>query len=77
METTVESLEEQALALPVMDRLRLAKTMLHSATPPGSELTETEWETEMKRRVDVIKAGDDSGVTWEEIEEEFERRYGK
>ena len=43
MEATVESLEEQALALPVKDRLRLANTMLKSAPSPGQDLTEEEW----------------------------------
>lgn len=75
METTLENLEEQALALPVMDRLQLAKKLLHCSTPLGPEMTKEEWEAELKRRVDSVKSGDDSGVSWEEIQDEFERRY--
>ncbi len=76
METTVESLEAQALTLPVKDRLRLACTMLKSA-PKERELSKEEWEAEMVRRMKAIEDGDRSGVTWEEMKNEFERRYGK
>ncbi len=76
MEPTVESLEEQALALPVKDRLRLANTMLKSADGE-EEITEKEWEVEMKRRIDAIKTGDHSGVTFEEFEQRFEECYKK
>lgn len=76
METTVEQLEEQAMALPVKDRLRLAHTMLKSA-PVKPEVTQDEYEAELVRRIEAVKAGDHSGLTLEEFEEKNRERLKK
>ena len=77
METTVESLEEQGLTLSVKDRLRLAHTMLKSAPPPGQDLTEEEWEVELKRRADEIDSGKVVCRSWNKIREEVTERYDR
>ena len=78
MEATVESLEEQALALPVKDRLRLANTMLKSAPSPGQDLTEEEWGGgELKRRADEIDSGEVVCRKWDEIREEVNERFSQ
>jgi len=77
METKVEQLEEQAMALPVKDRLRLAHTMLKSAPPPGQEVTEAEWEAELKRRADELDSGEAKGRDWAEVKKEVYERLGR
>ena len=77
MEATVESLEEQALALPVKDRLRLANTMLKSAPSPGQDLTEEEWGGELKRRADEIDSGEVVCRKWDKIREEVNERFSQ
>ena len=77
METTVESLEAQALTLPVKDRLRLACTMLKSAPPPGQNLSDEDWEAELKRRSDQMDSGEVKGRDWAEVKKEIRDRLSR
>jgi hypothetical protein len=51
--------------------------MLKSAPPPGQDLTEEEWEVELKRRADEIDSGKVECRDWEDVKNEFDERFGQ
>jgi putative addiction module component (TIGR02574 family) len=77
MSTRVEDLMERALALSPEDRARLAEELLASLGDEVDADSDVDWEVEMGRRVDDIKAGRAKLIPAEEVFAETARIYRK
>lgn len=65
MTLTAEQITAAALALPHEDRVDLLARLMESVDPPpGSEddVTDEEWEAEIKRRIDDFDSGREPGI---------------
>ncbi len=67
MATELEKVVEQALSLPGLERLSVARQILESVEPEVSEEVERAWEEEIIKRIHKIDSGTASGRSWEEI----------
>jgi putative addiction module component (TIGR02574 family) len=78
MANTYETLMQQALSLNARDRRRLATELLDSVeTGTGADI-ELTWEEEIKRRMAEVEAGTTTkGRPWDEINRDFDSRYGR
>ena len=67
--STVDTLLEQALALPGEDRLQLAEALLSSVGPADVPPFDSEWLTAAKQRAARIDSGEGKLSSWEEVRE--------
>jgi putative addiction module component (TIGR02574 family) len=77
MATKLEEVVEQALSLPGLERLSVARRILESVEPEAGEEVERAWEEEIIKRVEKIDSGTASGRSWEEIKKDFDSRFGR
>jgi putative addiction module component (TIGR02574 family) len=75
MATELEKVVEQALALPGIERLSVARRILESVEPEASAEVERAWEEEIVRRIEQIDSGTATGRSWEEIKNDFDSRF--
>ena len=69
-----DALLQQALQLPVEDRLQLAEALLTSVGPADAPPFDAEWLTEAKRRAARIDSGEGKLYTWEEVRDQARHR---
>ena len=79
MSTLVEELSAKARTLSPEDRARLAEDLLASLeqSPESPSAVEADWEQEIQRRVEEVKAGTAKLVPAEEVYAETRRLYRK
>jgi putative addiction module component (TIGR02574 family) len=75
MAAEVERVVEQALSLPGMERLSVARRILESIEPEAGEEVERAWEAEIIKRVEKIDSGAAKFRPWEEIKKDFDSRF--
>ena len=75
MATELERVVEQALSLPGLERLSVARRILESVEPQASEEVERAWEEEIVKRVEKIDSGTAKFRSWEEIKKDFDSRF--
>jgi len=75
MAAELERVVEQALSLPGLERLSVARRILESIEPEASEDVERAWEEEIIKRVEKIDSGTANSRPWEEIRKEFDSRF--
>ena len=75
MANEVEKVVEQALSLPELERLSLARRLLEDVEPEVNAEVDRAWEEEIVRRIAQIDAGTAVGRSWEEIKRDFDSRY--
>lgn len=70
------SLLEAAKALPLPERIELAEALWESITDEGHEppLTPAQAE-ELERRLEEYRSNPESGIPWEQVKAELERKY--
>jgi len=65
MPLTNLAVAEEVLALPPADRLELAELLIESlADDPRSD---TEIKTELARRLEALRSGDDAGLSFQQV----------
>ncbi len=77
MATELEKVVEQALSLPGLERLSVARRILESVEPEASEEVELAWEAEIIKRVEKIDSGTGTSRSWEEIKKDFDSRLSE
>ncbi len=75
MATELEKVVEQALSLPGLERLSVARRILESVEPQASKEVERAWEEEIVKRVEKIDSGTAEFRPWEEIKKDFDSRF--
>ena len=75
MAAELERVVEQALSLPGLERLCVARRILESVEPEASEEVERAWEAEIIKRVEKIDSGTAKFRPWEEIRNDFDSRF--
>jgi len=70
MSPEVSDLLKRALALPVDERAALANTLLDSLETTNQSL-QKEWDEEVARRMEELKAGKAITVPWEQLHREL------
>ncbi|MCK4765972.1 MAG: addiction module protein [Candidatus Aminicenantes bacterium] len=75
METTLQQLTSDALALPVQDRAKLAHTLISSIDEKSETDVSSAWDAELKKRVREIREGKVRGVPAEEVFVRLEKKY--
>ncbi len=72
------NLLEAAKALPLPERIELAEALWESITDEGHEppLTSAQAE-ELERRLEEYRRNPSSGIPWEQVKAELERKYGR
>ena len=75
MAAELEKVVEQALSLPGLERLSVARRILESIEPQASEEVERAWEEEIVKRVEKIDSGTAEFRPWEEIKKDFDSRF--
>ncbi len=75
MATELEIVVEQALSLPGLERLSVARRILESVGPEANKEVERAWEKEILKRVEKIDSGTAKFRSWEEIRREFDSRF--
>ncbi len=75
MATELEKVVEQALSLPGLERLSVARRILESVEPQISEEVERAWEEEILKRVEKIDGGTAKFRPREEIKKDFDSRF--
>jgi putative addiction module component (TIGR02574 family) len=66
MTDTNAKLLAEAMSLPEEDREEIAVHLWESLGPPGSEMSEEEWDAEIRRRVEEVDSGKVQCIPWEE-----------
>ena len=67
MSRSAKAILNEALDLPVPDRLRLASELIASADGPPDSDWETAWLAELDRRLEAAKMRPDAGSEWPEV----------
>ena len=75
MAAELERVVEQALSLPGLERLSVARRILESVEPEVSEEVERAWEEEIVKRVEKIDSGSAKFRSWEEVRKDFDSRF--
>ena len=73
--TTTEQILDYALDLPNDQRAFIAEKLIESLDSQtfADDVAEA-WHTEIRRRLDQVKAGTAQGRPWEEVREELDRK---
>lgn len=67
----LDQLIDQALSLPLEKRLLLARLLLGSIDAPPGDMSDAEWDAEMKRRISEVEEGRVQTIPWETVREEM------
>jgi putative addiction module component (TIGR02574 family) len=71
-----QKLLQEALALPVDARGRLAAKLIESIDGPAEPGAAASWDAEVDRRLDAMDAGVAKSVSWRSVERELLKRRG-
>ena len=74
MPSPLQTLEKEALQLPVDQRVTLAHRILMSAEPAPSLSVDTLWEAEIVRRIEQLDSGKSKQHSAADVFEELDRR---
>jgi putative addiction module component (TIGR02574 family) len=69
-----EEITKAAMDLPSRRRLALASVLLESADAASDPNAETAWDSEIRDRIQAIDEGRVTGVAYEEVMREAQRR---
>jgi putative addiction module component (TIGR02574 family) len=69
-----EEITKAAMDLPSRQRLALASVLLESADAASDPNAETAWDSEIRDRIQAIDEGRVTGVAYEEVMREAQRR---
>jgi len=76
MAKTAHDLREEVLALPALERARIASDLLaslDSEAVDGDEIDQL-WSAETQRRAAMLESGDAGTLTWDDIQQRFAER---
>lgn len=76
MTTRGQRLLDEAKALSELERAEIAAALLASLPPQIADRDDAAWIEEIERRALAALSGE-SGLSWNEVREEVERRLGK
>lgn len=76
MAKTADDLRTEVLALPALDRARIATELLASLDSENVDDNEIDelWSTETQRRAAMLDTGRAGTLSWDEIEQRFAER---
>jgi putative addiction module component (TIGR02574 family) len=77
MPLTVEQLFQEAMNLPMEERLELAETLLAACDPPDGLPFPASWLAEIKRRSQQIDAGKTVLTPWAEVKQRVRERLAE
>ena len=69
-----EKLFEDAVSLPVEERVKLIEKLLESTNPPEKEIDEW-WKNEAEKRVQEIEKGEVDTIPGEKVFEKVKKRF--
>ena len=69
-----EKLFEDAVSLPVEERVKLIEKLLESTNPPEKEIDEW-WKNEAEKRVEEIESGEVDTIPGEKVFEKIKKRF--
>ena len=69
-----EKLFEDAVSLPVEERVKLIEKLLESTNPPEKEIDEW-WKNEAEKRVKEIERGEVDTIPGEKVFEKIKKRF--
>jgi len=72
-----EEIYEQALSLPINDRLALIDKLLISTNLPTQEAIDKAWSQEVERRSQELDSGAAKLIPGEEVFEKIKKRFSK
>lgn len=75
MNPSDSKLFDDALALPVDERMRLVDTLLESLNPGSDDLIDAAWYDEVERRLAALDRGEATLVNGEEVFERLRAKY--
>ena len=67
MDTTAQNLLDAVLALPETDRAKLAQAVLESLGPDSTDMSDEEFEKELEKRANDLKADPSSALPWSDV----------
>jgi putative addiction module component (TIGR02574 family) len=76
LEATPEQLLEQALRLPIQQRIELAEALFDSVDEEDPAALEAAWAEEIKQRIEEIQNGTVETIPAEEVMAEMRARFG-
>ncbi len=76
MAKTTDALREEVLALPALERARIASDLLASLDSEAVDEAEIDqlWSAETQRRAAMLESGDAGTLSWDEIQQRFAER---
>ena len=76
MAKTAHDLREEVLALPALERARIASDLLASLDSEAVDEDEIDqlWSAETQRRAAMLESGDAGTLTWDDIQQRFAER---
>jgi hypothetical protein len=74
MSKALEEVTKEAMDLPLRQRLALASFLLESADAPSDPEAETAWDSEIRDRIRAIDEGRETGIAYDEVLREAQRR---
>jgi putative addiction module component (TIGR02574 family) len=77
MSRTLEEVREEAMALTIEERSRLAEELWDSARTPEEREIDAAWEVEVDRRVAEVEAGTAVLIPGDEVIRELRSKYGQ
>ncbi len=75
MNTALQKIKDQAIALPLEERAELAHKLILSLDGTAGTDIENAWDSEIKKRVEEIKSGKAKGRPAENILAEIRAKY--
>ena len=79
MPKTLNEVTRDAAALPEMERLKLARTLLELSEPHLESVAgaQEEWDEEIDRRLEELRSGKVKGIPFSEVKREIESRFNR
>ena len=72
----IEELTREAAKLPKEQRLALARALLDLELTGCVAETEQSWDEEIRARIKAVDEGRATGIAYEDLKREMDRRYG-
>jgi putative addiction module component (TIGR02574 family) len=74
MNTRVDHVLKEALALPADERIAVVVALLDSLEEADSDAVSAAWDVEIKRRLDELHAGNVRAIPWAEVKQRLRSR---
>ena len=75
MPTTIDKVSDEALSLPLIERIALVERLLQSLNPPDQPEIERIWVKEVERRVAEIENGEAELIPGEQVFSKIRQKY--